>query len=108
MAPEDFWLSADGHSAGFNDLGHIEFTHWNLMQFIGVHDAKGQPIYEGDIVEVCALHPLEPVFTTEVKWNTGSFTASKGRLYRTLAHWAQDGIEVIGNIHENPELLEQG
>tara|TARA_R110000764_G_scaffold236361_2_gene331464 strand:- start:151 stop:501 length:351 start_codon:yes stop_codon:yes gene_type:complete len=81
---------------------------WDIMQYTGLKDKNGKEIYEGDIVEVCALHPLEPVFTTEVKWNTGSFTASKGRLYRTLAHWAQDGIEVIGNIHENPELLEQG
>jgi uncharacterized phage protein (TIGR01671 family) len=78
---------------------------FHVMQYTGLRDKNSKEIYQGDIVEVCALHPIEPTFTTEVKLNTGSFTASKGRLYRTLAHWAQDGIEVIGNIYENPELL---
>jgi uncharacterized phage protein (TIGR01671 family) len=76
-----------------------------LMQYTGFKDKDDREIYEGDIVVICALHPIEPVFTTEVKWDTGSFTANKRRLYRTLAHWAKDGIQVIGNIYENPELL---
>lgn len=77
-----------------------------LMQYTGLKDKNGKEIYEGDIVVIDALVPIEDLFTTEVKWNTGSFTANKGNLYRTLAHWAQEGIKVIGNIYENPELLE--
>jgi uncharacterized phage protein (TIGR01671 family) len=80
-------------------------TH--LMQYTGLKDKNGVEIYEGDILEICALHPVKPTFVTEVKWNKGSFTASKGRLYRTLAHWAAGGVEIIGNIYESPELLEQ-
>ena len=78
---------------------------WTLMQYTGLKDKNGKEIYEGDILEICALHPIEPTFVSEVKWNTGSFTANNGSLYRTLAHWAADGVEVIGNVYENSDLL---
>ena len=73
-----------------------------LMQFTGLKDKNGKEIYEGDIVENYALKDQvifdEGIFTT-VRSKTDTFYVRQ-----PLA--VHDDLEVIGNIYENPELLE--
>ena len=74
-----------------------------LMQFTGLCDKNGKEIYEGDIVvgvhglrgdvQFCALDSLSRF---GVKWHTKNMVWNSDML----------GVEVIGNIYENPELLE--
>ena len=70
-----------------------------LMQSTGLKDKNGKLIYEGDIVNI---HNL---FTDKIILNKGCFCISKGS-YNQATYWKHDTIEVIGNIYENPELLE--
>ncbi len=65
-----------------------------LMQFTGLRDKNGQEIYEGDIV---AWHQ----FKITVEWNP--MEARFG--FPTEYSLRQHEVEIIGNIHENPELL---
>lgn len=65
----------------------------NLMQFTGLHDKNGKEIWEGDIVD-------DGVSRQTVRYDPH------------LAMFILDNndnlnpdLEVIGNIHENPELL---
>ena len=70
-------------------------------QFTGLHDKNGKEIYEGDIV--CLTDRPKPV---PVVFKEGCFyTPDVGGNYR-LGGWDKNRIEVIGNIYENPELLE--
>lgn len=85
-----------------------EFEDIILMQSTGLHDDKGVEIFEGDIVEI--IYDREP-FTGVVVYDLGEtdFKATNNRedygnnfQYLTVG----ESIEVIGNVHQHPELLE--
>jgi len=97
ISPNDFWLSADGHSAVFGRSGTIEYSNWELMQFTGLLDKNGKEIYEGDIVKGTGEHIGQSnVFYGYGVWQPFSY----------LGTYCGNDFEVIGNIYENPELLE--
>ena len=106
MQPSDFWISADGHAAGFNDLGHIEFTHWDLMQYTSITDKNGVEIYEGDVADDHNGRGVVEYVQEKAAFRLNYFD-------NNLAKWFLDynlrgereSIDVIGNKYENPELL---
>jgi uncharacterized phage protein (TIGR01671 family) len=79
-----------------------------LMQYTGLKDAYGQEIYEGDIVKGYCHYPNK-VFEVRYlasKSNCGFVATDSPDRDRLIRSWYED-ITVIGNIYENPELLEQ-
>jgi uncharacterized phage protein (TIGR01671 family) len=78
-----------------------------IMEYTGLHDKNGKEIYEGDIVrEVLWRQEQTDDVLGKVHWSDGNagFWVS-GRSVLTEGY-TQD-LEVIGNIYENPELLER-
>lgn len=71
-----------------------------LMQSTGLRDKNGKEIFEGDIVKSSGL--LGTIESFKAMWIC-SFV--KYNNYQKVGFFAQE-IEVVGNIYENPELLE--
>ena len=107
IPPCNFWMSADGHAAIANE-SFLEYQNWPLMQYTGLKDMNGIEIYEGDIVVQFRSQDHE-VENYEVFWNKNrvGFWVRIGNVTELPLTYRQRGVEIIGNIHENPELLEK-
>ena len=100
----------------FSNSGDIYINNYPgqdfyLMQSTGIKDKNGVEIYEGDILKLHAifLAPDDKIGYLEYSPKYGYSIIFEGnRLYRQ-EYWASTNklnYEVIGNIYENPELLE--
>jgi hypothetical protein len=74
----------------------------DLMQFTGLLDKNGKKIFEGDILKIYYQNNQKS-YLKEVKWLND--ISNKGR-WDALDNCAYTSCEVVGNIFENPELLE--
>jgi uncharacterized phage protein (TIGR01671 family) len=73
-------------------------------QYTGLKDKNGKEIYEGDVF----YHKPDPTKDDKVvcvvSFSQGAF-GCKGEGISQYLCYANEKVEVIGNIHENPELL---
>lgn len=86
-----------------------EVTPETVGQFTGLHDSKGNEVYEDDIViyrTSDARFTKNPRFAVvKISFDETFAKFTYGNYWRDL--YEEHIVEVIGNIHDNPELLNQ-
>ncbi|MBK5433379.1 YopX family protein [Bacillus sp. TH25] len=111
------WISFHNNGYAFNPSnGQIYYEGLNitsridLVQCIALIDKNGKEIYEGDILKGPALYETpENTATTYSHWkvtyNNCSFYLRDSPIEEDI-DWISEECEVVGNVYENPELLE--
>ena len=88
------------HGIGSNTISIYHSIGDTIEQFTGLKDIDDDEIYVGDIVFV---DPDNPTFT--VYFGEGAYQVAGGGIAYNLNEINMD-CEIIGNVHERPELLE--
>lgn len=115
------WEFFDMNDYFLNDNGSfplfLEYKMINICQFTEELDKKGNEVYEGDIVKLifneyysndCVTVDEESIVVGKVVFESGGYFINEkdSTWYYLFDMQEVSEIEILGNIYDNPELLQ--
>ena len=99
------WIEDELYCIGDGITYMVSAEDLVLMQSTGLKDKNGKEIFEGDIVKMAKDVYSEPSYYDVVRHRGGAYRLESKQHGCEL--WLRHtDCEVVGNIYENPELLE--
>lgn len=103
-------LAGPPHCGIVTDFGEIYVVERETVgQFTGRYDKNGEKVYEGDVLSI-----LGGEYRGVVMWSDHDqcyFISPNGDDHTTVGDFGDYGradyYEVVGNVHDNPELLKK-
>ena len=90
-----------------NEESFVAVSEKTVGQFTGLTDKNGKKIFEGDIVSFVDYDKLVFVGVIEYWKEVAMFVVRFKHGANSFIDSRLSKIEVIGNIHDNPELLKE-
>lgn len=117
--PSGEWVCGDLHIMTIHPHIHTNFCSKFIIdsdtigQFTGLHDKNGKEIYEGDIIsrkytigpQCCFSEGKEEINYIGFRQSECKFIVVCANRHHDLYEPYNRHVEVIGNIYDNPELL---
>ena len=108
---KDDWCIADFGNTQKSIYGAVQVIPETIGQFTGRNDKNGKKIFEDDIIVICYETDGEEFTETKrVHYNEKEccwYPMRWEECCEYCDHYTEvKSIEIIGNIHDNPELLE--
>jgi uncharacterized phage protein (TIGR01671 family) len=110
------WINNDGYESAETHNEYLSaflefYFGYKLLQYTGLKDKNYVEIYEGDIVSLVDCEPS----LYKIVWWENNLKYGVEYIGNDNTNWQEESleefdselIEVIGNIYENPELLEE-
>lgn len=88
-----------------NNMGKFPIIPETVGQYTGLKDKNGKKVFEGDIIRKTNEGRNPEIFIANIHTN---FRVYEDIYYSPCDHFTKScEYEIIGNIHDNPDLLEK-
>ena len=115
-----YWITQKSfdETKGLQPFRPIEVKTETVGQYTGLVDRHNKPIYEGDIVNTLTYDKMQNDFrfierkgeiiyvSEDIVSLGGGFAIKTNIKTNLLGNFCNCKLEVIGNTHDNPELME--
>ena len=99
-------ISDNNTQSGWAGFPYVSLERYPIMQYTGKKDVTYKEIYEGDVVEGYVNHP-HVMTIGEIVYDSYWSAFGNKNLSGTTLLFNINNIKIIGNIYQNPELLEK-
>lgn len=103
------WDNIDGGYTHSGNVAYYPSDRFICEQFTGCKDKEGQEIYEGDILRYWRDTSLTFEIHAVKRFPTGAFKMDcnlEGETFKVPVIAISHKCEILGNIHENNDLLD--